>query len=141
MASSNSWSRNGFVRKSTAPDFIAHTHWNVAMTGDKDNGNPGASIGQFALKILTANSGKSDVKNQATWRVWPLAVQEVLRRPEALGTQANRLEHALDGSAHQVVVIDDKHRGGGCRCHSRLRCRKYNSAGVRAFAHIDNISD
>jgi hypothetical protein len=60
-----------------------HTYWNVAMTGDKDDGNPDTGIGQLALKIQTADSGKSDVKNQ-TWRVW-----------------ANRPEHALDGSAHQ----------------------------------------
>jgi hypothetical protein len=45
----------------------------------------------------------------------------------------------LDGSTHQVVVIDDKHRGGGCGCHSRLLCRKHDSAGVLAFAHIDDI--
>src|SRR5258708_26131811 len=100
------------------------------MTGDKDNGNPNARLSQLALKIQTAESGEPHVQNKATWPIRPLAAYELLRRREGLGTQANRLQHPTDGSAHQIVVIDYVHGRGRCRRHSsasawlgRLRSR------------------
>src|SRR5664279_1323866 len=47
-----------------------------------------------------------------------LAAQELLRRRKGLGTQANRLQHASDGRAHQLIVVDDEHRGSICERHS-----------------------
>src|SRR6266478_3729843 len=88
------------------------------MTSNKDDRNPDSGLRQVALKVQTVNSWKSHVQNQATWRVRPLATQELLRRPEGLGAQAHRLKQALDGGTHQVVVINDKHRGDGCGRHS-----------------------
>ena len=71
------------------------------MTGDENNGNMDARVDQFPLKIQTADSGKPHIEDQATWPVRPLAAQELLRGAEGLGTQADRLQHALDGGAHQ----------------------------------------
>ena len=88
------------------------------MTSNKDDRNPDSRLRQLALKVQTVNSWKSHVQNQATWPVRPLAKQELLRRPEGLGSQAHRLQQALDGGTHQVVVINDKHRGDGCGRHS-----------------------
>jgi len=48
------------------------------MTGDENDGNPDARVGQFALKIQSADSGQPHVQNQATWAVRPLAAQELL---------------------------------------------------------------
>src|SRR6266404_1891028 len=88
------------------------------MTSNKDDRNPDSGLRQVALKVQTVNSWKSHVQNQATWPVRPLATQKLLRRPEGLGAQAHRLQQALDGGTHQVVVINDKHRGDGCGRHS-----------------------
>src|ERR1022692_303943 len=88
------------------------------MTGDEDDGNPDARIRQLALKVQTADAGKPHVQNKATWSFPPLAAQELLRRPEGLGTQADRLQHALDGRTHQGIVINDEYCGSGCRRHS-----------------------
>src|ERR1700680_3988088 len=89
------------------------------MASNKNDGNPNTGVNQLALKIETADSRKSHVQNQATWPIRALAAQEFLRRSEGFGMQANRLQHALDGGTHQVIVIDDEHRGGGCGRHSR----------------------
>jgi hypothetical protein len=43
--------------------------------------------------------------------------KELLRRPEGLGLQADRLQHALSGSTNRVVVINDGYRGTTCRLH------------------------
>src|ERR1700730_8662294 len=88
-----------------------HGHRNISMTGDEDDGNPYARVGQLALKIQTVDTRKSHVQNEATWSIRSLAAQELLRRPEGLGTQANRLEHALHGRTHLGIVINDEHRG------------------------------
>src|SRR6266478_5802653 len=72
-----------------------HRHRNISMTGDEDDGNPDARVGQLALKVQSVDSRKSHVQNQATWPIRPLAAQELLRGPEGLGPQANRLQHAL----------------------------------------------
>src|ERR1700737_1917417 len=88
------------------------------MTGDENDGNPNARIRQLALKVQTADARKSHIQNKATWFVRPLAAQELLRRPEGLGTQANRLQHALDGRTHQGIVINDEYCRSGRRRHS-----------------------
>src|ERR1700687_1101810 len=88
------------------------------MTGDKDNRNANSRVRQFALKVQTVDSWESHVQNQATWSVRPLAAQKLLRRPKGLGSQAHRLQQALDGRAHQVIVINDEYRGGVCGRHS-----------------------
>src|SRR2546427_5252854 len=96
-----------------------HRHWNVSMTGDKDDRNPDARVNQLVLKVQTVHSRESYVQNQATRSVRPLATEEFLRRPKGLGTQADRLQHALDGGTHQVIVIDNEHGGNSCERHSR----------------------
>src|SRR5882672_1107733 len=84
-----------------------HRHRNISMTGDKNNRNSDAGINQLMLKVQTVDSGKSHVQNQATWRIRALTAEEFLRCSEGFRTQANRLEHAMDGGTHQVIVIDD----------------------------------
>src|SRR5271155_1652086 len=88
------------------------------MTGDKDDGNVNSRVCQLALKVEAVHSRKSHVEDKATWYVRALVAQEFLRRSEGLGMQANRLQHALDGRAKQIVVIEDKHGGDSCRRHS-----------------------
>src|SRR3981189_1838677 len=66
-----------------------HRHRNVSMTGDKDDRYPNSRVRQFALKVQTVDSWESHVQNQATWTVRTLAAQELLRRPEGLGSQAH----------------------------------------------------
>src|ERR1700752_294290 len=83
------------------------------MTGDEDDGNVNARVRQLALKVQTVHSRKSRVQDKTTWRLRAVAAQERFRCSESLGTQANRLQHALDGGTHQVVVIDDEDYGGG----------------------------
>jgi hypothetical protein len=38
-----------------------HRHRNISMTRDEDDGNPDTRVSQLALKIQTADSGKSHV--------------------------------------------------------------------------------
>src|ERR1700740_533650 len=83
------------------------------MTGDEDDGNVNARVRQLALKVQTVHSRKSHVQDKATWPVRPVAAPKRFRCSESLGTQANRLQHALNGGAHQVIVIDDEDYGGG----------------------------
>src|ERR1700745_1855009 len=83
------------------------------MTGGEDDGNVNARVRQLALKVQTVHSRKSHVQDKTTWRVRAVAAQERFRGSESLGTQANRLQHAVDGGAHQVVIIDDEDYGGG----------------------------
>src|SRR5713226_5154110 len=95
-----------------------HRHRNITMPGDEDDGNLDARISQLALKVQTVDSRKSHVENKATWPVRPLAAQELLRRPEGLGTQANRLQEALDRRTHSGIVIKDEHRWSASGRHS-----------------------
>src|SRR5437588_12143108 len=88
-----------------------HRHGNMPMPGDEDDGDPDARVNQLVLKVQAVDSRESYVQNQATWTIWPFAAEEFLRRPEGLGTQAHRLQHALDGGANQVIVIDDENGG------------------------------
>src|ERR1700751_6123818 len=83
------------------------------MTGDEDDGNVNARVRQLALKVQTVHSRKSDVQDEATWPVRAVAAQERFRCSESLGTQANRLQHDLDGGTYQVIGIDDEDYGGG----------------------------
>src|ERR1700686_547509 len=101
------------------------------MAGNKNDGNPNTGVNQLALKIETADSGKSHVQNQATWPIRALAAQELLRRSEGFGMQANRLQHALDGGTHEVIVIDDEHRGGGC---GHLHAARLRWVGYHRFS-------
>src|SRR5216684_9029943 len=62
-------------------------HRNISMASDENNGNADARISQLALKVQTVDSRKSHIQNQAIWAVLAFAAKELLRRPEALGTQ------------------------------------------------------
>src|SRR5271167_1381045 len=95
-----------------------HRHRNIPVTGDENDGNPDARVSQFALKVQATDARKSHVQDQATWPVRMLAAQELLRRRKGLGTQANRLQHALNGRANQLIVIDNEHGGSICEHHS-----------------------
>jgi hypothetical protein len=95
-----------------------HGHRNISVTGDEDDGNPQAGVRQLALKVQTVNSGKSYVKNQATWTVGLLAAQKILRCRKGLGLQAHGLQHALDSRTHQVIVINDEYHGSVTWRHS-----------------------
>src|SRR5579862_3549308 len=109
-------------------------HGDISITGDEDNGNPNTCICQFMLKLEAVGATESHVKNKATRSVRPLAAQELLRRFEGLGMEANRLQHALNRGTHQRIVINDEDRGCRCRlqsCPSGLVGeRKVNAASV-----------
>ena len=47
------------------------------------------------------------------------AAQELLQRPEGLGTQTDRLQHAMNGGMHQVIIVDDEYCGNVGGLHSR----------------------
>src|SRR6185369_9309677 len=88
------------------------------MTGDEDDGNPDACVGQLVLKVQTADSREPHVQNQTTWAVRPRTAQELLWCSEGLGTQTHRFKHALDGRSDRVIVVNHEHCGSGCRRHS-----------------------
>src|SRR5579864_5252911 len=88
------------------------------MTGDEDDGNVDTCLRQLALEVQPVDSRKSHVENKTAGCVRAFAEQEFLRRRKGLGAQANRLQHSLNGSTNQVIVIHDENGGGGGR-HSR----------------------
>src|SRR6202158_3646295 len=98
------------------------------MTRDEDDGNPDARVSQLALKVQTVDSRKSHVQHEATWRVRPFAAHELLRGPEALGPQANRLQQAFDGRTHAGIVINDE---DGRRARGRHSCASTAGGRVR----------
>src|SRR5271169_1629065 len=95
-----------------------HSHRNISMTGDEDDGNLDARVGQLPLKVQAAHALKSHIQDKATWPLWMLAPQELLRRCEGFGTQAHRFKHAVDSITHRGIVIDDEHGGSICERHS-----------------------
>src|ERR1700730_3749851 len=62
----------------------SHCHGNIRVPGDEDDGNLNADISQLALELQTVDPRESDVENEATWPIRPLAAQELLRGSESL---------------------------------------------------------
>ena len=77
-----------------------HGHGDVALASQEDDRDLEVGVLQLLLEIEPRHVREPHVKDQATWAVWPFVAQERLRRSERLRTQANRLQHALDGGAH-----------------------------------------
>jgi len=88
------------------------------MTGDKDDGNPNAGVHQLVLKVQAVDSRSLTSRTRQLGPSGRLLPRN-LEASEGLGTQADRLQHALNGSTHQVVVIHNEHGGSTCGRHSR----------------------
>ena len=130
-ASSMSWSRNGLVRKSTAPPFMALTrHRNVAMAGHEDDRYMNVRLGEFGLKVQAAQSGQPDVQDQAARDIRKLALQHFGGRAEQLNLQSDRLKKVAEGSAHRYVVLDneDDRFPGACRDWRRFWAFRHNAS-------------
>src|SRR5258707_11335577 len=95
-----------------------HRHRNVSVTGNKNNWDLDARVGQLTLKVQTIDAGKVYIQNQATWPLRSPVAQEFFRRPKGFGPQARRLQQSLDGGTHGGIVINDEYRGSVWRVHS-----------------------
>ncbi len=67
-----------------------NTHGDVAMRGDKDNGNADVGLVQLMLKIESADSGQSDIENEATGRFWSVSSEKFQGRSKLSGRQPDR---------------------------------------------------
>jgi hypothetical protein len=64
IASSRSWSRNGLVRNSIEPPFIACTdHGDIDVSSNEDDWECYICNGELALKVETAFTRQPDVKD------------------------------------------------------------------------------
>src|SRR5438270_6402703 len=107
------------------------------MPRDEDDRDANVYVSQLALKIQAVDSGQPHVKDQTTWPVRAFAAQEFLRRSECLRTQANRLQHALNGRAYQWIIINDEHCRNGCSRHSRAsRWRRQSDKKARPTRRV-----
>src|SRR6267378_479568 len=62
----------------------ANSHWNVAVTGEKNYWNVNMSPCKLVLKIESTQSRHSDVEYKATRHIWRLFVQKAISRVKAL---------------------------------------------------------
>src|SRR5271170_7980977 len=117
-------------------------HRNICMGGEKDDWNTYLAFFQFVLKVQTADTGKSHVKNQATGAVVITAWtrQELLRCSERLRKQADGLQQFLERLTHIAVIIDNEYGWHILSAHNdapqsaeksnrALFCRRRSSAG------------
>jgi Outer membrane efflux protein len=88
-----------------------HRHGNVPMTGDEDDGDRDAGLGQLTLEIEAAQSRQSHIQNEASRRVRTLAAQEFLGGRERLHAETDRSDETPERVANRPVVIDDEHHG------------------------------
>src|SRR2546422_3707413 len=89
------------------------------MTGDEDDRNVDAHLGQLVVNFESADARKPHVQDQAARTIRVLAAEELLRGREALGSQPHRFQQTLDRRTYAGVVVDDEHGGGAGRGHGR----------------------
>jgi hypothetical protein len=80
------------------------------VAGDENDRNLQTRLGQFALHIESTHAWESYVQYQATWTIWELASQKLLRAGKRLGAQTYRLQQTLHRSTHLIVIINDEDR-------------------------------
>ena len=129
-ASSRSWSRNGLIRKSTAPAFIALTDIGTSpcpvmkMIGISIFG-----LGELGLKIEPAALRQPDVEHKTARHIGQLGLQQLRSRPEQLDAQTHRAQQAAQRFAQRRIVVDDNDHGllRG-RCIARWRAAVHDAA-------------
>ena len=96
-----------------------HAHGNVAMTGEEDDGNMNARLGQVLLYVEPADARKPHVQNQAARTVRAPVLEELLRARKGFRLQPHRFQQSLDRLADPGVVVDDEHGGNVGEGHGR----------------------
>ena len=68
-------------------------------------------LGQLPLEVQPAAPWQPDIQYQAAGRVAPLALQELLRRPERQHFQCDRAQQPGQSGANGRIVDDDEDDG------------------------------
>jgi hypothetical protein len=89
----------------------AHRHWDVAMTGEENNGRRHLALRQFLLQLQPAQTRELDIEHQTSGPVWGRTVAELLGRPKGLHGQPDGPEQAREGVPDGGIIIHHKHDG------------------------------
>ena len=104
----------GFVRKSTAPAFIARTlEATSACPVRKTTGKLDASSLQGLLELETGGARQAQIEQQAPRPIGHGMQEELARRPVAARLEPGGTEQPQQSGAHRLVVIDDVDQRGG----------------------------
>src|SRR5882724_8966289 len=81
----------GLGQKLHCPGFHSlHSHRDIAVAGDEDDGNLHVSLSHPLLQIKTAEARQTHVKHQAAGHIWAFTAQELLSGVEGLDPQSDR---------------------------------------------------
>src|SRR6266566_980909 len=87
----------------------AHAHWDVPMSGHKDDGKVDPVADQLLLQLETVQAGQADVENQASRRVRPVMPQKFLRGREGFHAQLNRPDQTAERLPNGRIIVNDEH--------------------------------
>ena len=85
----------------------AHGHINVAVTGNKDDGQINAQFLHLVLQFQAAHAGHAHVKNEAAGTLKIVACNKVQGVGVGHDVPAFAFNQKSPGTAHRVVVIDN----------------------------------
>ena len=103
-----SWSRNGLVRKSMAPAFIARTDIGMSPCPVmKTIGIPIPAPAELRLEIEAAHAWQPDIQDEAARNLRQLRFHEFGGRTEDADRKSDRAEQVAQRIAQISVVIDD----------------------------------
>src|SRR6202011_2807684 len=88
-------------------------HRNIAVSSDKDYGNPILGLDQLVLEIKPADSWQSDVEDKAAGNIRGATVCKLRCRPEQFYVQTYRFYEAFDGATDRGIVVNHENDGSG----------------------------
>jgi hypothetical protein len=107
-ASNRSCSRNGFVRKSTAPAFIARAAIGISAYPVMKMMGMSIFAGELGLKVEAAHARQPDVEHQTARGIGLPACQQFGGRAKQFGLQADVSEETMKRLSHRDIVVDDE---------------------------------
>src|ERR1700732_454556 len=89
----------------------ANRHGDVTVTCEKNDGNINLRLGEFPLKVRSAQIRKPDVEDQASWHIRTFGTQELSSRAEGLGFEAHRPHQSPESRADSGFIVHDEDQG------------------------------